>query len=150
MHALAVGAGQVLIIRLETTAPTIDHRTYQFFEADVPLPNTWYQLAIDVDNTTPSSEGGTFDPTSISSIQFAIFASPPTSTGEKAYFDQLAVLTGRETVGQYMQTIRDAIFADEDLSSTVDGITVSAGVVYGSVEDPIAYGTLGVETEEVF
>jgi len=150
MHALAVGAGQMISIRLETTAPSVDYGMYHFLTAAVPLANTWYQLSIDADNTSAASEGGTFDLTSIKSIQLVIYASPNTSTGEKSYFDEVAFLTGREAVGQYIQSIRDAIFADEDLSSTVDGITVSSGVVHGSVEDPIVYGTLGIETEEVY
>jgi len=56
----------------------------------------------------------------------------------------------REIVHIGIQAIRDAIFADEDLSGDVDDISCEAGVAVSGEEDPIVYGTLEVLTEEVF
>ena len=71
---------------------------------------------------------------------------------------ELAVLTTagdtaeatRETLDLSMETIRDEIFADPDLGSTVDDVSCEAAIVASGAEDTIVYGTLEVITEEVF
>ena len=56
----------------------------------------------------------------------------------------------REDVNARIEAIRDLIFADETLTSTVDDITCEAGVAASSTDDTKVYGTLDISTEEVF
>jgi hypothetical protein len=56
----------------------------------------------------------------------------------------------RENVDARIEAIRDLIFADETLSSTVDDITCEAGVTFSSSDAPKKFGTLDIATEEVF
>jgi len=49
-----------------------------------------------------------------------------------------------------MQLLRDAIFADPDLSSTVDGSSLGAATVYQGRDDNRVYCEFAVQTEEVF
>ena len=56
----------------------------------------------------------------------------------------------REDVDSRIEAIRDLIFADETLSSTVDDITCEAGETISNPDDPKKYGTLDISTEEVF
>jgi hypothetical protein len=56
----------------------------------------------------------------------------------------------REDVNARIEAIRDLIFADYTLTSTVDDITCEAGVALSAPDDPLKYGTLDVATEEVF
>lgn len=49
-----------------------------------------------------------------------------------------------------LEAIRDLIFDDETLTSTVDDITVEASVAYSDADDEKTYGTLDIATEEVF
>jgi hypothetical protein len=56
----------------------------------------------------------------------------------------------REIVDVGIQGVRDAIFADELLSASVDDVSVNAGVAYSGADDSIVYGELEVQTEEVF
>jgi len=58
--------------------------------------------------------------------------------------------TTRETVDLNMQTLRDAIFADPDLTSTVDNVSCDAAEVFSGKEDTLVYGTIEVVAEEVF
>jgi hypothetical protein len=58
--------------------------------------------------------------------------------------------TAREIVKYPMQVLRDAIFADPDLSSTVDGASLGAATVYQGREDNRVYCVFAVQTEEVF
>ena len=60
------------------------------------------------------------------------------------------VAATREDMDTALQGVRDAIFGDEYLTSNVDDVSVSASVAFSSAEDPIVYGTLDIETEEVF
>jgi hypothetical protein len=53
-------------------------------------------------------------------------------------------------VNARIEAIRDLIFADHTLTSTVDDIVCEAGVAYSTPDDPITYGTLDISTEEVF
>ena len=61
-----------------------------------------------------------------------------------------AVAATREIMDLGLETTRDAIFADEDLTATVDDVSCEAAVAFSSAEDPIVYGTLDIATEEVF
>lgn len=56
----------------------------------------------------------------------------------------------REIMDVAIELTRDAIFGDEDLGGTVDDVSLSAGVAHSGAEDPIVYGTLDIQTEEVF
>jgi hypothetical protein len=56
----------------------------------------------------------------------------------------------RETVDTNMQTLRDAIFADETLTNTVDDVSCDAAEIFSGKEDTLVYGTIEVVTEEVF
>ena len=58
--------------------------------------------------------------------------------------------TTRETVDARLEAIRDLIFADEDLSASVDDITAEAGITFSSPYDSKVYGSLEITTEEVF
>ena len=60
------------------------------------------------------------------------------------------VAATREIMDLAIQGTRDAIFADEDLTATVDDASVSAGVAFSSQDDQIIYGTLDIETEVEF
>ncbi len=60
------------------------------------------------------------------------------------------VEAAREIVDQHLEDIRDAIFADEDLSGIVDDASLDASQVFSSKEDPIVYGTLFLTTVEIF
>ena len=70
----------------------------------------------------------------------------------------IAVLTGsgdtaeatRETVDLNMETLRDAIFADETLTDTVDDVSCDAAEVYSGPEDTLVYGEIEIITEEIF
>lgn len=62
----------------------------------------------------------------------------------------VTVAATREIMDLAIQGTRDAIFADEDLTATVDDVSVSAGVAYSGQDDQKVYGTLDIETEEVF
>jgi hypothetical protein len=62
-----------------------------------------------------------------------------------------ATLTAtREVVDVGIQGVRDAIFADDQLSTLVDDVSVSAGVAHSGADDSIVYGEIEVATEEVF
>ncbi len=71
---------------------------------------------------------------------------------------QVAVLTTpgdtaeatRETVDLGLEALRDAIFADPDLSSTVDDVSCEAALTFQGEEDAFVYGTLDIVAEEVF
>lgn len=56
----------------------------------------------------------------------------------------------REVVNLALETIRDAIYADEDLGATVDDVLAEAGTAFSQADDPLVYGTLDVSTEELF
>jgi hypothetical protein len=56
----------------------------------------------------------------------------------------------RETVDNNMETLRDAIFADPDLSDTVDDVSCDAAVTFSGTEDTFVYGTIDIRAEEVF
>jgi len=56
----------------------------------------------------------------------------------------------REDVDARIEAIRDLIFADETLTSTVDDIACEAGIATSDPDDPKKYGTLDIRTEEVF
>ena len=56
----------------------------------------------------------------------------------------------RENVNARIEAIRDLIFADETLNSSVDDITCEAGRCVSNPDDEIKYGTLDISTEEVF
>lgn len=60
------------------------------------------------------------------------------------------ITAAREVMDLGIQGVRDAIFADPSLTSTVDDVSVSAGVAYSGQEDSIVYGTIDIVTEEVF
>jgi hypothetical protein len=70
----------------------------------------------------------------------------------------IAVLTGsgdtaeatRETVDLNMETLRDAIFADETLTNTVDNVSCNAAEVYSGPDDTLVYGEIEITTEEIF
>lgn len=62
----------------------------------------------------------------------------------------VTIAATREIMDLAIEGVRDAIFADEDLTATVDDVSVSAGVAFSSQDDGIVYGTLDIETEEVF
>jgi hypothetical protein len=49
-----------------------------------------------------------------------------------------------------MEALRDAIFADPDLSSTVDDVSCDAAVTFSGTEDTFVYGTIDIRAEEVF
>lgn len=61
-----------------------------------------------------------------------------------------SVEAAREVVDQHIQDIRDAIFADETLTGTVDDASPDAGAVFSSKDDPIVYGSLFLTTVELF
>ena len=61
-----------------------------------------------------------------------------------------AAETTREVVDLGMEVLRDAIFADETLTSTVDDVSCDAAEVVSGKEDTKVYGELEVITEEVF
>ena len=64
---------------------------------------------------------------------------------------ELAMIeTTREAMNSRIEAVRDLIFADETLGSTVDGITAEQGVTTSSPDDSTVYGTLGITVEEVF
>lgn len=56
----------------------------------------------------------------------------------------------REIMDNAIEATRDAIFADETLNSTVDDVSVNAGVASSGEDDPIVYGTIDIQTDEVF
>jgi hypothetical protein len=56
----------------------------------------------------------------------------------------------REDVDGIIEDIRDLIFADETLSSTVDDIACEAGATTSNPDDTIKYGVLDISTEEVY
>lgn len=56
----------------------------------------------------------------------------------------------REVCDLALETIRDAIFADETLSATVDDVMAEAGTAYSQRDDEIVYGIIDVTTEEIF
>jgi hypothetical protein len=56
----------------------------------------------------------------------------------------------REIVLGWIEAIRDAIFADETLTDTVDDVTVGATPVYSQKDDGRVYAVIEVATEEVF
>ena len=60
------------------------------------------------------------------------------------------VAATREIMDQGLEDTRDAIYADEDLTATVDDVSCEAAIAYSSSEDPVIYGTLDIATEEVF
>lgn len=71
---------------------------------------------------------------------------------------QIAVLTTpgdaadttREVVDLGMEALRNAIFADPDLTSTVDDVSCGAAITFSGKEDTLVYGTLDIVAEEVF
>lgn len=56
----------------------------------------------------------------------------------------------REIANLDIEEIRDAIFADPDLSATVDNVRVEAAFLFTGRDDPKVYATLEVSTDEVF
>jgi hypothetical protein len=56
----------------------------------------------------------------------------------------------REMVDLNMEALRDAIFADPDLSSTVDDVSCDAAVTFSGTEDTFVYGTIDIRAEEVY
>ena len=56
----------------------------------------------------------------------------------------------REVMDLQIEGIRDLIFADETLTSTVDDITAEAGITVSNPDGTKIFGTLDVSTEEVF
>jgi hypothetical protein len=56
----------------------------------------------------------------------------------------------REVVDVGIQGVRDAIFADDQLSALVDDVSVSSGVAHSGEDDSIVYGELDIQTEEIF
>ncbi len=56
----------------------------------------------------------------------------------------------RETVDLNMQTLRDEIFGDETLTSTVDDVSCDAAEAYSGKNGVLVYGTIEIVTEEVF
>ena len=56
----------------------------------------------------------------------------------------------RETVDSRIEGIRDLIFADETLSSSVDDITAESGITVSNPDDGKVYGTLDITTEEIY
>ncbi len=58
--------------------------------------------------------------------------------------------TTREIVDLGMEVLRDAIFADPDLTSTVDDVSSGAAITFSGKEDTFVYGTLDIVVEEVF
>jgi hypothetical protein len=56
----------------------------------------------------------------------------------------------RETVDLNMEALRDAIFADPDLTQTVDDVSCDAAVTFSGTEDTFVYGTIDIRAEEVF
>jgi len=61
-----------------------------------------------------------------------------------------AAETVREEVDLNMQTLRDAIFADETLTDTVDDVSCEAAEVFSGSDDTIVYGEIEIVAEEVF
>jgi len=58
--------------------------------------------------------------------------------------------TTREAVDLQMEALRDAIFADPDLTATVDDVSCDAALTFSGQEDAFVYGTLDITTDEVF
>ncbi len=56
----------------------------------------------------------------------------------------------REDMDLKLETIRDAIFADPDLSATVDDVSCDAAFTSSGQEDAKVYGTLDIVAEEIF
>ncbi len=57
----------------------------------------------------------------------------------------------REQMDQRIEDIRDLLFADDDLTASVDYIAAEAGTTFSSPDDPKrVYGQLDITTEEVF
>jgi len=56
----------------------------------------------------------------------------------------------RETVDLNLESLRDAIFGDPNLTSTVDDASCNGAEVWSGREDPLVYGTIEVTVEEVF
>ena len=56
----------------------------------------------------------------------------------------------REAVDINMQALRDAIFADETLTSTVDDVSCDGAEIFSGKEDTLVYGEIEVLTEEVY
>ncbi len=56
----------------------------------------------------------------------------------------------REVVRVDLEAIRDAIFADPDLTDTVDNARIEAAAVFSGREDPIVVGQMEVSAEEIF
>lgn len=56
----------------------------------------------------------------------------------------------RETLQYDLELIRDAIFADPDLSSTVDGSSVGASAIAYGRDGSTVFGTLEITSDEVF
>jgi hypothetical protein len=75
----------------------------------------------------------------IGSIEIAVLTTP----GDTAE-------TTREVVDLNMETLRDAIFADPDLSATVDDVSCEAATTFSGKEDSFVYGTIDIRAEEVF
>ncbi len=49
-----------------------------------------------------------------------------------------------------LESLRDAIFADPDLTSTVDDVSCDAAEAFSGAEDTLVYGTIEIVAEEVF
>jgi len=64
--------------------------------------------------------------------------------------DDATLAETREIMDNAIQATRDAIFSDDTLNSTVDDASVNAGVVFSGSEDPIVYGSIDIQTEDVF
>ena len=56
----------------------------------------------------------------------------------------------REDVDNQRQLLRDAIFADDTLTSTVDDVSCAAADVYSGQNGTLVYGEIEIITEEVF
>ena len=56
----------------------------------------------------------------------------------------------REDVDNQLQSLRDAIFADETLNYTVDDVSCDAAEVYSGPDETVVYGEIEIITEEVF
>ena len=56
----------------------------------------------------------------------------------------------REAVDLQMETLRDAIFADETLTDTVDDVSCDAADIFSGKEDTKVYGLIEIVAEEVF
>lgn len=58
--------------------------------------------------------------------------------------------TARESMDLGLETLRDAIFADPDLSATVDDVSCEAAITFQGAEDQFVYGTVEIVAEEIF